>query len=297
LSISLPHRRINDPYLGGFTAEDKALVLGDMFCRRYDSGKREKEAHGVGAAVRKHFVMAHEDTRWLDASTLSVIRRSCRRSVDENRAYIKAGKGKARLPVWQGLIDGMRDSLWVGHSWSLPGIDKRLIYIATVYSFDLAVRASETVAPAKGTNDHAVRAEDFTFNLRLPVLVKGVMVYSVQGGSDILCRHVRVDNVQSVLVAALSHKVGKINHKKLIGRRSPDEEQFLEDLVLFSKRSGVAEEEMFFSRRATQKNGRVTHKKLQTAMVSSELKKAVVAEDLCPDLFSFHSLRKGGITR
>jgi hypothetical protein len=286
-----------EPFLQKLTDTEKATVLCNMFRLRYADGKREKTAHWMVAAIKKHFAMSHMSIGWMDLPMVTMARKACRRSPLENRAYVKGEEGKAKLPVWQGLLDKMRDRLWTSQDWQRNGMDNRMVYLAAMYSFDLATRASEVTAPAKDANDHSIWAEEFEFSLFNPVLIGGRRVFRVKGGSYAMSHYVVSDNVENISVRAYTHKVGTVNHSKLIGRRSAEERRFLEDLVAFAIRSGAGPQEPFFSRWAKQPNGQVKHRKCQSKMVSGAIKETIALEGLDPAKFAFHSLRKASVTQ
>ena len=61
--------------------------------------------------------------------------------------------------------------------------------------------------------------------------------------------------------------------------------------------SGVTSKDYFFSRWAPCCRGVVRNNKWNPKIVAQAIKKAVVLAGLCPDMFSFHSLRKGAVTQ
>ena len=79
---------------------------------------------------------------------------------------------------------------------------------------------------------------------------------------------------------------------KLIGRRSPEESAFLDDIASWLIHSGnIGSDEVFsFHRR----DGAVAV--LSGRIVREELKRTCDSYNLPPSYFSSHSLRKGGIT-
>ena len=79
------------------------------------------------------------------------------------------------------------------------------------------------------------------FRLQEPITVDGNDVYSVRGGSESLRKLVEV----LCDVGAVFHNAGAVSHKQ-IGRRSPEEEQFLEDLFEWIQESGVRPKKRLF---------------------------------------------------
>ena len=92
-----------DPYMRDQSDKTKVLMVCHLFAERHRAGKREKAATGITAAIRKHFALAMESTEWMNAEAIGVGRKSCKRTSQENREYIKAGSGQTRLGAWPAL--------------------------------------------------------------------------------------------------------------------------------------------------------------------------------------------------
>lgn len=290
--------RTPDPFLSGVSASDKGSLLILLFKSKYEAGKREKAATGIGAAVRKHFEINLRDTKWLDSPLITQGRRACRRSVAENREYAKSGKSRARLPVWVGLLYKIREELWEGRPWDTSeNLTMKMTYIATMFAFDTAARAGEATTTGGVTEVHTILAEDVIVHLEVPVVWRGQMIHSHRGGSEILTECFNVHNVRAIEVCAQTHKPGKINHTKTIGRRSDEEEEFLLDLYQWLAFSGTKGGDELFSRWARRKNGKVSKLLCRSKMVTGAIKDAVAREGMDPGFFSFHSLRKAAVTQ
>jgi hypothetical protein len=285
-----------DPYMREQSDRTKVLMVCHLFAERHQAGKREKAATGITAAVRKHFALAMESTEWMSAEAIGVARKSCKRTSQENREYIKAGSGRARLPVWFALIEKLREDMWVNKGFGPDVIDQKMTYIAAVFAFDMAMRAGEATHVGGEAEDHTTLCEDVVIHLTDPVIHEGLSQLSLRGGSAAITDLVEPSNVRMIEICALTHKPGVINATKEIRRGSEEEEEFLEDLVSFMKHSGATSREPLFSRRAALTNGTVRHKVCRPRAVTEALKAEVVRQGLEPTLFSFHSLRKGAVT-
>ena len=79
---------------------------------------------------------------------------------------------------------------------------------------------------------------------------------------------------------------------KLIGRRSPEESEFLDDLAAWVTYNGTAGKDEAFSYR--KEDGNMVY--LTGRKVRDGIKKICTSNGLLPDFFSAHSLRKGAIT-
>ena len=285
-----------DPYMREASDKTKVLMICHLFAERHAAGKREKAATGITAAIRKHFALAMEETAWMNAAAIGVGRKACKRTPQENRDYIKAGLGRARLPVWFALIEQLREDLWLNRGFGPADIDSKMTYITTVFGFDVAMRAGEATHIGGGAEDHTIKCEDVILHLTVPVTYEGGSHPRLRGGTWMVRDLVSPGNVRMVEICALTHKPGVINATKEIKRDSEEEEEFLEDLVHFMKHSGATSQEPLFSRRATAPNGTVRHKVCRARMVTEALKAEVTRQGLDPTLFSFHSLRKGAVT-
>ena len=90
------------------------------------------------------------------------------------------------------------------------------------------------ISPERGAQDHCVRAHDLTFFIKTG---KGEQNFS--GGSSaigkILDRDGGLQTVMECSVLAASSKGKEVMKPKVIGRRSVEEEQFLENILLFMR--------------------------------------------------------------
>jgi hypothetical protein len=124
-------------------------------------------------------------------------------------------------------------------------------------------------------------------------IVSGGQVANVSGsGLAALGLHLSVDGMSEISecrVRTVSSK-GKLTRKdKLVGRRSPEETAFLDDIVMFVVHSGAGGEEDLLSCERPDGSRLV----LSSRAVREELKATVKDEG---QYFSSHSLRKGAIT-
>jgi hypothetical protein len=285
-----------DPYMRNQDDRVKILMVCHLLAKRKGEGKREKAAAAITAGIRKHFATAMCSTEWMDADAIAVARKACQRTPAENRSYIREGRGRARLPVWFSLLERLREQLWEGRGYGHQDIDAKMTYITAMFGFDLAARASEAADPGGESEEHTILCEDITIHLKEAIAVGNQVTARVRGGDSTALALIEVSNVLTLEVSALTHKVGQINTSKRITREGEEQEQFLEDMVEFMKNSGATVGNPLFSRTVEQANGRRTTKRCRPEMITKAIKAEVVRQGLCPDLFSFHSLRKGTIT-
>lgn len=135
-----------DPYLEKQEDRVKVLMVCHLLAERKEAGKREKAATSITAAIRKHFATALLNTEWLNSEAIAVARKACRRTPHENREYMRAGQGRARLPVWLSLLGRLREKLWEGRGFGWEDIDSKMTYVTAMYGFDVAARAGEATS-------------------------------------------------------------------------------------------------------------------------------------------------------
>jgi hypothetical protein len=288
-----------DPFLRGVREEnDRAFLLAAFFKERYSSGLRAKGATAAGASVRIYFEMALLSADFCDNRIAKRARRACKMNPNELRlCQASAKQGQAKLPVWEGLMEELREYLWEDKGWNWHDINGKLIYVCLMWGYDIAVRVSECTATEKGAEDHNIRAFQVVFRLREAMLEDGAMVFSVRGGSR-ASKLMLKSNVLCCEVEASSHKVGDLKKKKMkvIGKRSDAEAQWCGDMVDWAIHSGIKSMDPLFCRYATKPGYKETRLVCTAKMAREALKAGVVRAGLCPDRFSFHSLRKGGLT-
>ena len=109
---------------------------------------------------------------------------------------------------------------------------------------------------------------------------------------------VALKDIVACEVEASSHKGGALSKKKIIGRRSDEESQWLNDLVEWLSRSKLKAEDQIFSRyQAKTAGGKVQRKCLTAGMIRKAVKEMATVAGLPAERFSSHSLRKGGMTQ
>ena len=98
-------------------------------------------------------------------------------------------------------------------------------------------------------------------------------------------------------VETSSDKGGALSKNKVIGRRSVQESQWLDDLVLWlSKVSLKAEDQILTRYKSKTAGGKIFKRRLTAEMIREATKDMATASGLPRGPFSSHSLRKGGMT-
>lgn len=285
----------DDPYLRGCRPTERAPLLAVFLQERHGSGLRNRGATAVSAGIRLQFVRALEPSEFFDEPVLTAARAACKATSAELRVIKNQGPSESvKLPLCQSLVASRRELNWTQRSWDFPDIDRRALYLATIWAFDMGARVSEYTAAEKGGEDHCIRAGDLLFDFET-----GVTQFLVRGGEEYFAR-VRSGieekgNVVGCWVRGSTHKSGEMAKTKLIGRRTPDEVQLLEDLVEWVTRSGVAPEDELFGRYAAVR-GKQSFKRLWPREIRGEVKAICLEAGLDPKYFSAHSLRKGAQT-
>jgi hypothetical protein len=188
-------------YMTTATRTEKIRHLMNFFLERYKRGLRAKQATEAGAAVRKYFEIKLLSTEWFDDPQVKLARKSCRRSTDENREYVRSRNGKDKKPIWYDLLAQIREDLWEGSDYSCCGIDNKMVSINVMFSYDLALRRCEANRPGLNSENHTLLNEDLVFYLHEPVEIGGTMVDHLRGGSDTFRQYVVGETVKECLVA------------------------------------------------------------------------------------------------
>ena len=171
-----------------------------------------------------------------------------------------------------------------------------MTYVGLMWGFDQVARVSEYTSAEVSAEDHCVRVWQLSF---------------VVGGSEIALQAVipgaaladRMKVAPAPIIAACeveawSHKCGALSKKKVIGRRSREEGQWLDDLVEWISRADLKKEDQIFTRyKAKSPGGAIFKKKLTAEMIRSAVKDMATAAGFPTDRFSSHSLRKGGMSQ
>lgn len=274
-----------DPYLRGESEGDKAVLVAQYIMGRYDNGARGKVASSVTAGLRLAFTTALIPCDFLDSAVITAARAACKLSTAELREIRNGGpRATVKLPFCESILVRMRERLWVDAGWDLCGFNSRVVYVASMWAYDMDARVSEYTAPEAGGEDHCVGAGDLEFEL--------AGGERIRGGQEMP----PPTTVLRCWVKAASQKTGSALKMKLIGRRTPEEGQFLDDLICWVAHSQVTETDRLFSRYIRLKSGRRSKKELSARMIRDQIKETCVFENLPAEHFSSHSLRKAATT-
>lgn len=277
--------------------EDKATILALFFKERYDEeGMRGKQATCIGAGIRHYFIAALKPVDWFESQTVSSARAACRMSCDELRDHKKESRSNEKLPVSEDMLMQARSSLWESRSWEWGDIDDRMTYLGLMWGFDQVARVSEYTSAEKDAEDHCIRVWQLSFVVGtaegVPDRVVGGARLAQEIGDHPSC------NIIACEVEASSHKGGALSKKKVIGRRSPQESQWLDDLVMWLSKGKLAADDQVFTRyKSKTVGGKVFKRRLSAEMVRNAVKVMANAAGLPSRPFSAHSLRKGGMTQ
>ena len=275
---------------------DKATILALFFKERYeDGGLRARQATSISAGIRHHFLSALRSVDWFESQIVTNARAACRMSCDELREHKKEAKSKTTLPVSEDMIMA-RIRLWVNKSWDWNDVDDRMTYVGLMWAFDQVARVSEYTSAETGAENHCIRIWQLSFILagtegRPERIVAGARL-TQEVNEESKC------NVVACEVEASSHKGGALSKKKVIGRRSEQESQWLDDLVTWLIRANLEAEDQIFTRyKSKTAGGKVFKRRLSAEMIRNAVKEMATAAGLPADRFSSHSLRKGGMSQ
>jgi hypothetical protein len=283
----------DDPFLQkDMTDIEKAGLVSLMMLRRHQSGKRGKAATSFTAAIRLMFARRMLPTGFLDSAVIATARSSCAMKPEELRAKKDRGHpSSVKLPVCEDIINDLKSRLVQEDDWSDESMRRKATSLGATYGYEMAGRIGEYTHNERNQVNHCARVDDFTFAVAVNGSVSNVpgsglaslkLENSREGRSVILeCR-----------VRTTSSKGKVVVKPKLIGRRSPEEATFLDDLASWLIHSGTTGKDEVFSFRS--KDGKVAV--LTGRAVRDELKKTCESNGLPPAYFSAHSLRKGAKT-
>lgn len=290
--------REGDVYLDQIRGDaDKAAILALFFKERYDKGgMRGRQATSVSAGVRHHFVTALRSVEWFESQIVTNARAACKMSCDELREHKKEAKSRAKLPISEDMLMEARSRLWEGKSWEWNDIDDRMTYVGLMWAFDQVARACEYTSAEPNAEDHCVRIWQLSFIVRTSEEGPERVISGARLAQEIS------DNPKCIIVAceveASSHKGGALSKKKVIGRRSVQESQWLDDLVLWLSKVNLKAEDQIFTRyKSKTAGGKVFKRRLTAEMIREATKDMATASGLPRGPFSSHSLRKGGMTQ
>ena len=282
----------DDPYLVGVPDDEKAALVALLMMRRHGKGKRGKAASAFTAAVRHMNAQMVMSTTFLESSIIATARSSCLMKPDEVRARKDEGPSSTvKLPICESILSDMRDRLWKGRDWSDESKKSKAAYLACMYGFDTAGRVSEYTHCELGGQDHCARVDDLTFSVEVAGIteyITGSGLAEMRLGDSFEGRR----HVTECMVRTVSAKGKVVVKPKHMSRRSPEEEEFLDDLVSWIVHSGTTGKEEVFSFRRS--DGQLMPMTGRT--VRDELKRTCEHNGLPPAYFSSHSLRKGAIT-
>ena len=282
-----------DPFLRRSDEEEKSSLVGIMMLRKHEQDLRGKKATAFTAGIRMRFSQQGFPTSFLESAVIASTRTTCKPKPEELREKRDRGTASTvKLPVCEEILTEMRVRMWDGRGWVGPDMRARMVYLGCMWGFEMGARVSEYTTPEPGAVDHCVRLDDLIF-----VVVSASVTRSLFGSQLVESGVAKSETGRLSIVECRAQSVtakGKeLVKPKIIGRRSVEETQFLEDLVDFVTHSRATGKEELFSFR--QDDGRRV--KLRSRTVRDELKDTCKRHGLDPDYFSSHSLRKGAITQ
>lgn len=232
------------------------------------------------------------NTAFLDSAVIATARMSCQMKPYELRARRNSGlQSTVKLPICESILTDMRTRLWEGRDRKGVDMQVRMTYLGCMCGFEMGEGVSEYTQPEPGAVDNCVRTDDLTFTIeagdqttsvRASALAALGLHLSAEGLKQIAeCRFRTVTSERKVTVK-----------DKLIARRSPEEAEFLEDIVKFVVNGGARGEEEMLS--CCRPDG--SRLALRSRTIRDKLKRTCQSNGLPSTNFRSHSLRKGAIT-
>jgi hypothetical protein len=182
-------------------------------------------------------------------------------------------------------------------------------YVASKFCFNFATRFSNVGHVKINSDKHAIRRKDVVFEdisgrrFKIPDYVSFLKLEGIWPTLQSV-----LDRIVVIVIFIHSSKVRKkVGRVEVLGRRSPEEVLFLEELatwILFLCNLGVDDaseikydgDSLLFSRRYTNNNKRFYTAKLSRSDICVAIKYAAVSLGLNPALYSSHSWKKASIT-
>ena len=282
----------DDPFVGEAREDEKASLVGLMMLRRHEQGLRGKQATSFTAAIRMRFAQQGFSTGFLDSAVIATARAACKLTPEELREKKDSGPAvSVKLPICGGLLVDMKLRMWAGRGWTGADMRSRMTYIGCMWGFEMGARVSEFTTPEPGKVNHCIRVDDLIFIAVSPSGTRslyGSELTGVWAADGVVGR----PNVIECRATAVTAKGKRLVKPKIIGRRSVEESVLLDDLMEFMVHSRSTGRDELFSFRCEGS----AHVKLRSKEVREALKDVCDENDLDPDYFSSHSLRKGTIT-
>jgi hypothetical protein len=128
------------------------------------------------------------------------------------------------------------------------------------------------------SNNHGLQVVDVVWTLKGAIIVKGVSVVNIPGGHALLIK-VKVNEVESLTISAVSAKCGPVRKSKVLDRSTSASSNLLDLLWEFAQETGNAPTDLFFSRclqpaseSDAGKSKEVRAKSLKRSMISGAIK-------------------------
>jgi hypothetical protein len=283
---------VEDPFMRDLPEEERVFLVSLMAMKRHQAGFKWKAATAFTAALKRDFVIAMIDPKFLESSVIHTARMSCQIKPHELRAKNSSGAaGTVKLPVWESILISMRNRLWTRRESVGIDMQMRMRYLGCMWDFEVGARVSEYTKPEPGGIDHCVLSDDLTFTIE-----SGGQVLNIAGsGLAALALHSSAEGMSQISECRVRTilSTGKLAVKdKPVGRRSVKESTILDDIIMFIVHSGARRDEELLSCERPD-GSRIA---LSSRSARDELK-ATVRDEGLPDLyFSSHLLRKRAIT-
>jgi hypothetical protein len=267
-------------------------------------GLRGRELNGALGAVKHYFDVALKETAFLSSTLVSSLMKSTARTTAETRQRAIESAEHAIYPLCDEIIDELKAQLWEVTKWEdFGGALKRMVYAAILLAIRRGFRVSNYVMVQPGGEDHCIRVEDVTFDVRS----------AVEGDDDEQVTASAMRGVDASRVVGFTTKVyttktgatAPTQVSQYTNRDTPEDSHLIDVLVECVQRTGVKEGDELFtvyrsyapSRKSkggkkAKSEGKVTRRVLQRKDVADSIKAGCEAAGLSRANFSTHSLRK-----
>ena len=300
---------IDDPFMLTLSDTKKTEMVANYIKQQYEEGSRGKKKHSDTAASRHYFTCGGHGVDFLGTErdphlVLQKARLACKMSSEEMRVEKRKGKSSVKIALPDSIMTTMKEKYWDMYTWETKeGFAKRMTYLACVYRVEFCSRASEVCMKENPrSNNHGLQVVDVVWTLKGAIIVKGVSVVNIPGGHALLSK-VKVNEVESFTISAVSAKCGPVRKSKVLDRSTSASSNLLDLLWQFAQVTGNAPTDLFFSRCVQPvsesdagKSKEVRAKSLKRSMISSAIKECAVLVNFSPNAVAAHSLKKRGLT-
>ena len=248
------------------------------------------------AAVKKELGERGVDVTFTD-NKLPLVKMARKAAKKRTREQLKEAllrkEARMKLPFLDPLTDWVYLHFWCRVEWDWEGTALRMSCVAILVMDVFGFRESNLARPRPDSEDHTLRAEDFTIVVQGP----GNRIYTVTGGS-LAVHQVQAEQVIAVHMIVVSSKRSVEALRKTVSPADPRGRRLIEVLLEWLKRSGVQPTEFLCTcHRQHPRTKKAYTLSLTCEKLNLSIKVAAEENGYPPEHFASSSMRKGMVTR